>query len=135
MAVATAIFGACAASSIPVSHAAEAASATDDSGTEAASLTAAQKAKKSQKQVANENVLEEVVVHGFVSSLQNSLAIQKNSDSIVEAISAQEIGQLPGTSIADALGRLPGVAVQMVNGRPQEISIHGMSSDFITTLV
>lgn len=135
MAVATAIFGACAASAMPVSHAAEAVSATDDSGTEAASQTADQKDKKSQKQVANENVLEEVVVHGFVSSLQNSLAIQKNSDSIVEAISAQEIGQLPGTSIADALGRLPGVAVQMVNGRPQEISIHGMSSDFITTLV
>jgi iron complex outermembrane receptor protein len=50
-------------------------------------------------------------------------------------VSAQEIGQLPGTSIADALGRLPGLAVQMFNGRPQQISIHGLSADFDVTQV
>ncbi|MDE2052331.1 MAG: TonB-dependent receptor plug domain-containing protein, partial [Gammaproteobacteria bacterium] len=135
MAVATAIFGACAAGAMPVSHAAQAASAADAGGTQAAAQASDQDGKKSKKQVANENVLQEVVISGFVSSLQNSIAIQKNSDSIVEAISAQQIGRLPGTSIADALGRLPGLSTQMVNGRPQQLSIHGMSSDFITTLV
>src|ERR1700719_785491 len=134
-AVATAIFGACSASAISVSHAAEAASATDDKDNQAESQNTDQKNKNGQKQVANEDKLDEVVVRGFVSSVQNSIAIQKNSDSIVEAISAQQIGQLPGTSIADALGRLPGLATQMVNGRPQQLSIHGMSSDFISTLV
>ena len=134
MAIATAIFGACAAGATPVSHAAQAASATDDNGAQAASQTADQDQKKSKKQVANENMLQEVVVSGYVSSLRNSIAIQKNSDSIVEAVSAQQIGQLPGTSIADALGRLPGLSTQMVNGRPQQLSIHGMSSDFISTL-
>ena len=135
MAVATAIFGACAAGAMPVSHAAQAATAAGDNGGQVTPTAADQEAAKGKKQVANENVLHEVVISGFVSSLQNSIAIQKNSDSIVEAVSAQQIGQLPGTSIADALGRLPGLATQMVNGRPQQLSIHGMSSDFITTTV
>jgi iron complex outermembrane receptor protein len=131
MAVATAIFGACAAGAMPVSHAAQAASPADDNSTQAASQTADQDRKKSKKEVANANLLQPVVINGFVSSLQNSVVIQKNSDSIVEAVSAQQIGQLPGTSIADALGRLPGVATQMFNGRPQLISINGFGPDFI----
>src|SRR5882757_7876404 len=69
MAVATAIFGACAASAIPVSHAAQAASVTDDNDTHAASQTADQnqtadqEQNKSKKEVANENTMQTVVVH------------------------------------------------------------------------
>jgi iron complex outermembrane receptor protein len=138
MAVATAIFGACAAGAMPASQAAQ---ATGDQAAQASSATATSsdatdqsKAKKS-KQVANESMLQPVVISGFVSSLQNSIAIQKNSDTIVEAVSSQEIGQLPGTSIADALGRMPGISAQYFNGRPQQISIHGLSADFDVTQV
>ncbi|MFI5274342.1 MAG: CocE/NonD family hydrolase [Ktedonobacterales bacterium] len=133
MAVATAIFGACAAGAMPVSHAAQATNPANDNGTPATAQSS-QPDQNSKKQVANENKLQEVVISGYVSSLQNAVAVQKNSDSIVEAVSAQQIGLLPGTSIADALGRLPGLSTQMVNGRPQQLSIHGMSSDFISTL-
>jgi len=146
MAVATAIFGACAAGAMSVSHAQNASAGGDNasqaaSGTQATSDTAAssdttdQSKNKDQTQVANETVLQPVVISGFVSSLQNSIAIQKNSDTIVEAVSSQEIGQLPGTSIADALGRMPGVSAQYFNGRPQQISIHGLSADFDITQV
>ena len=135
MAVATAVFGACAAGAMPVSHA-QAASSTSANGSQATPATPDQNQDKNKKaQVANEDLLQPVVISGFVSSLQNSIAIQKNSDSIVEAVSAQEIGQLPGTSIADALGRLPGVSAQYFNGRPQQISIHGLSADFDITQV
>jgi iron complex outermembrane receptor protein len=135
MAVATAIFGAWAGGAMPVSHAAQAASSASDNGTQTPTDTTEQDKKKSKEQVANEDLLQPVVISGYVSSLQNSIVIQKNSDSIVEAISAQEIGQLPGTSIADALGRLPGVSAQYFNGRPQQISIHGLSADFDVTQV
>jgi len=145
MAVATAIFGACAAGAMPVSHAGQAASAASDAQSDNQSDNSAQATPttgqdqtangNSQKQVANENLLQPVVISGFVSSLQNSIAIQKNSDTIVEAVSAQDIGQLPGTSIADALGRMPGVSAQYFNGRPQQISIHGLSADFDVTQV
>jgi iron complex outermembrane recepter protein len=137
MAVATAIF---AAGAMPVSHAAQAAS---DNGSQSTSSTTASSSasdqdkskSKSKKQVANESMLQEVVVSGFVSSLQNSIAIMKNSDTIVESVTSQEIGQLPGTSIADALGRMPGISAQYFNGRPQQISVHGLSADFDVTQV
>ncbi|MEI7037975.1 TonB-dependent receptor [Fulvimonas yonginensis] len=76
-----------------------------------------------------------VEVNGFVSSIQNSTALKRNSDAIVEAVSAEQIGKLPGVSIADTLGRLPGLAVQTVSGRPQVVSIHGLGPDFSTALV
>jgi len=134
MAVATAIFGACAAGAMPVSHA-QTKSAADDNAAQAASPSTEQDQNKTKKEVANEDQLQTVVIQGFVSSLQNSIAIQKRSDTIDEVISAQEIGQLPGTSIADALSRVPGLAVQEYNGRPQQLTIHGLSADFDVTLV
>ncbi|HET9106072.1 MAG TPA: TonB-dependent receptor, partial [Steroidobacteraceae bacterium] len=130
MAVATAIFGACVAAALPLAHAQGATAPAKDTGTQAVAA-----GKKSKKKVANENLLQEVVVNGFISSIQNSIAIQKNSNSIVEAVSAEDIGKLPGTSIASALGRLPGLAMQMVSGRPQEVAIHGLGEDFSTGLL
>src|SRR5262249_45049751 len=68
----------------------------------------------------------EVVVTGIRKSLQDSVAIKRQSDSIVEAISAEDIGKLPDESIAAALPRLPGLAGQRVGGRYQDISIRGL---------
>ncbi|MEW5833481.1 MAG: TonB-dependent receptor [Pseudomonadota bacterium] len=79
--------------------------------------------------------LQAVEVSGFISSLENSTAVKRNANSIVEAVSAEQIGKLPGVSIADTLGRLPGLAVQTVSGRPQVLTIHGLGPDFSTALV
>ncbi|MBS0380846.1 MAG: TonB-dependent receptor [Proteobacteria bacterium] len=93
-----------------------------------------EKAKK-QEQKKETVQLEAINVHGYAGSVQNSTAIKRNSDEIVEAVSAEQIGKLPGTSIADALGRLPGLAVQTLSGRPQVLTIHGLGPDFSTALV
>ncbi|WEN14656.1 TonB-dependent receptor [Rhodanobacter sp. AS-Z3] len=79
--------------------------------------------------------LQAVEVNGFVSSIENSTALKRNASSIVEAVSAEQVGKLPGVSIADTLGRVPGLAVQTVNGRPQVLTIHGLGPDFSTALV
>lgn len=79
--------------------------------------------------------MEAVQVNGFISSIENSTALKRNADTIVEAVSAEQVGKLPGVSIADALGRLPGLAVQTLNGRPQVLSIHGLGPDFSTALI
>ncbi|TAM92415.1 MAG: TonB-dependent receptor, partial [Rhodanobacteraceae bacterium] len=93
--------------------------------------------KKNEKQEAKKQIteLQAINVHGYAGSLQNATAIKRNSDEIVEAVSAEQIGKLPGTSIADTLGRLPGLAVQTLNGRPQVLTIHGLGPDFSTALV
>lgn len=77
----------------------------------------------------------EIVVSGIRFSLTNSLNVKRNNESIVEAISAEEIGKLPDVSIAESIARLPGLAAQRVGGRAQSISLRGFSPDFTTTFL
>ncbi|WP_297513778.1 TonB-dependent receptor [uncultured Caulobacter sp.] len=84
---------------------------------------------------ADDDTVEAVVVTGIKASIQNSINIKKNETSIVEAISAEDIGKLPDVSIAESIARLPGLAAQRVNGRAQVISIRGLAPDFTTTLL
>ena len=53
-----------------------------------------------------------IVVTGIRRSLQDSIQIKRNSASVVEAVSAEEIGKLPDVSIAESIARLPGIAAQ-----------------------
>lgn len=77
----------------------------------------------------------EVVVTGIRRGIADSIAVKKNETSIVEAVSAEDIGKLPDVSIAESIARLPGLAAQRVNGRAQVISIRGLAPDFTTTLL
>lgn len=78
---------------------------------------------------------EEVVVTGLRAGLESSINTKRDETSIVEAVSAEDIGKLPDTSIAESIARLPGLAAQRVNGRAQVISIRGLAPDFTTTLL
>lgn len=80
-------------------------------------------------------VLDEVIVTGLRRGLANSITVKRNETSIVEAVSAEDIGKLPDVSIAESIARLPGLAAQRVNGRAQVISIRGLAPDFTTTLL
>src|SRR6476619_7100625 len=77
--------------------------------------------------------VEEVVVTGIRKSIEDSIGVKKNESSIVEVVSAEDIGKLPDASIAEAIGRLPGIAAQRTNGRAQTLSIRGLGPDFTVT--
>lgn len=79
--------------------------------------------------------LDTVQVTGIRRGIENAIAIKQDATSVVEAISAEDIGKLPDVSIAESLGRLPGLAAQRVAGRAQVISVRGLSPDFATTLL
>jgi iron complex outermembrane receptor protein len=79
--------------------------------------------------------VEEIVVTGLRRGLADSIATKRRETSIVEAVSAEDIGKLPDVSIAESIARLPGLAAQRVNGRAQVISIRGLAPDFTTTLL
>ena len=81
---------------------------------------------------ADDNV---IVVTGIRASLAASEKIKRNNSTIVEAISAEDIGKLPDVSIADSLARLPGVTAQRLEGRDQRLSIRGLGPDFGVTLL
>jgi iron complex outermembrane recepter protein len=80
---------------------------------------------------ADENI-EVISVTGIRRSLQESQSLKMSSSSIVEAISAEDIGKLPDVSIAESLARLPGVSAQRLDGRANVISIRGLGPDFTT---
>ena len=71
----------------------------------------------------------EVVVTGIRSSLANAQAIKRNSDTVVDAVTAQDIGALPDRSVTEALQRVPGVAISRFAGGndPDHFSVEGSS--------
>ncbi|UGQ45380.1 TonB-dependent receptor [Massilia endophytica] len=76
-----------------------------------------------------------VTVSGIRRGIEDAISVKKDATSIVEAISAEDIGKLPDVSIAESIARLPGLAAQRVAGRAQVISVRGLSPDFATTLL
>lgn len=79
----------------------------------------------------NAQVLDTIVVKGIRASLQRSQAVKQNATSVVEAISAEDIGKLPDSSIAESLARLPGLAGERRAGRTSGISVRGFREDFV----
>lgn len=79
--------------------------------------------------------LDKVEVIGIRRSIATSVETKNEATSIVEAVSAEDIGKLPDISIADSISRLPGLTMQRVDGRGQVIHIRGMSEQFAGTLL
>lgn len=95
----------------------------------------AQTAAPATAPAAAEPAIQSVVVSGIRRGIEDAISVKKDSSSIVEAISAEDIGKLPDVSIAESISRLPGLAAQRVAGRAQVISVRGLSPDFATTLL
>ncbi|HAO17033.1 TonB-dependent receptor plug domain-containing protein, partial [Alteromonas sp. AO-Serp] len=77
--------------------------------------------------------VEIIQVSGIRGSLMRAQAVKMDNDSIVEAISAEDIGKLPDSSIAESLARLPGLSGERVGGRTSGISVRGFKEDFTGT--
>ncbi|UTA47224.1 TonB-dependent receptor [Simiduia sp. 21SJ11W-1] len=75
--------------------------------------------------------LEEIEVLGIRRSLENALDIKRDADTVVEAISAADMGGLPDMSIADALARLPGITFDRTGGQAGRIQLRGMGSGYV----
>src|SRR5690606_14426840 len=73
--------------------------------------------------------LDTVLVTGIRRGIEDAISTKRDATSIVEAISAEDIGKLPDVSIGESISRLPGVSAQRVAGRAQVISVRGLSPD------
>lgn len=76
---------------------------------------------------------QDIVVTGLRASLERAQALKRNNSSVIEAVSAEDIGKLPQSSVADSLGRLAGVAGERRAGRVSGISVRGFREDFVGT--
>ncbi|WP_114953796.1 TonB-dependent receptor [Sphingosinicella terrae] len=73
---------------------------------------------------------EEILVTGIRASLDRAIDIRRNSDGIVDAISAEDIGKFPDTNLAESLQRIPGVSISRVNGEGSEVTVRGFGGAF-----
>ena len=86
---------------------------------------------------AQQQQVETITITGIRKGIEDAISVKKNSDSIVEAISAEDIGKLPDTTVAESISRLPGVAAQRnkSTGKLSAVSVRGLSPDFNGTLL
>lgn len=89
----------------------------------------------------NEPVAQRVEVTGIRASREQSLAQKRSADSIVEVITAEDLGKLPDKNVADAVQRIPGVNISSMAGgeggfsENDRVSIRGTSPSLTQTLI
>jgi iron complex outermembrane recepter protein len=74
--------------------------------------------------------LEEVVVTGLRSSLQQSVEIKRSAIGAVDAIATEDLGKLPDQNVAESLQRINGVTIERNRGDGQFISVRGLGPQF-----
>ncbi|PKG66725.1 MULTISPECIES: TonB-dependent receptor [Pseudoalteromonas] len=85
---------------------------------------AAQENKNSQ----HTKDMEVIEVRGIRSSMAENLDVKRMSGSVVDAITAEDIGKFPDKNVADSLQRVPGVVIERDGGEGSSVSIRGLSS-------
>ncbi|MDP3749382.1 MAG: TonB-dependent receptor [Phenylobacterium sp.] len=74
----------------------------------------------------DETQIEEVVVTGIRGSIIKSLEAKRTADSVVDVITAEDIGKLPDQNIAESMSRISGVAITRKDGEGNTFSIRGI---------
>lgn len=82
-----------------------------------------------------DDFFEEIVVTGFRSRLKANLDQKRFSDSVLDGISAEDIGKFPDKNIADSLQRVTGVSITRDFGEGEKISIRGTAPGLNRTLL
>lgn len=78
--------------------------------------------------------MDEVVVTGTRAIIQDSISLKRESTTIVDGLSASEIGDLPALSIGEALETITGASSHRENGGATEISIRGLGPFLSSTV-
>lgn len=76
---------------------------------------------------------DEIVVTGLRESLRSSQNLKRNSDQIVDAIVAEDIGKLPDIAVSDTAARIPGIQVERSGGEASRVLLRGLDRFNYTT--
>ncbi|MCK0127355.1 TonB-dependent receptor [Erythrobacter sp. F6033] len=76
-----------------------------------------------------------IVVTGIRGTIQGSIEEKRNSTEVFDALSANEIGDLPALSIGEALETLTGAGSHREQGGATEISIRGLGPFLSSTVI
>ncbi|MDZ4319945.1 MAG: TonB-dependent receptor plug domain-containing protein, partial [Phenylobacterium sp.] len=98
----------------------------------AASAAMAQSGAQSQQDVTE---VDEVVVTGIRASLQQSLETKRSSNSIIDVVTAEDVGRFPSSNVAEAITIIPGVTIDREFGQGEKVSILGTDPALNRTLL
>jgi iron complex outermembrane receptor protein len=85
--------------------------------------------------------VQEVVVTGIRASVEESLTLKKESTSVIDVITAEDIGKMPDKNVADSLKRVPGVTISSASANEggfdenDRVSMRGTSPSLTQTLI
>ena len=68
----------------------------------------------------------DIIVRGFREALQSAQDLKRSSDSIVDAVVAEDIGKLPDNNGAEVLARIPGVQITRTYDEGSEVLVRGL---------
>lgn len=71
-----------------------------------------------------------IVVTGVRAALNEAIAIERASNTVVSVLTADDAGQFADQNVAESLQRIPGVTIQRVEGEGRTIQVRGLSSNF-----
>lgn len=74
-----------------------------------------------------------IVVTGLRRSLQSARNIKRNSQQVIDAVVAEDIGKLPDITVSDTAARIPGVQVERSGGEANRVLVRGLDERFYAT--
>lgn len=77
----------------------------------------------------------EIIVTGQRRSLEDAVNRQRDSDFVIAALSADDVGSLPDQNVAEAARRLPGISVQNDQGEGRFIVLRGLDANLNATTI
>ena len=90
-------------------------------------------AQDTPEEVADDD--ETIVVTGIRATIQGSISEKRESTEVFDALSAEEIGDIPALSIGEALETLTGAGSHREQGGATEISIRGLGPFLSSTVI
>lgn len=121
------------AQSTDAAAAAPAAAPATTAATSSAQQGAPATAPSPADQAASANSANTVLVTGYRYSIEKSLDQKRDANSIVEVVTAEDVGKFPDKNVADALQRVPGVIITRSGGEGKNVSVRGLSSELTLT--
>ena len=80
-------------------------------------------------QASSPGEVEVVVSRGIRNAIKSTIATKRQSNQIVDSVTAEDVGKLPDATVGDVLQRVPGVQVAKTFGEAGLVVIRGLQSN------
>ncbi|NKB16230.1 MAG: TonB-dependent receptor [Sphingomonadales bacterium] len=76
---------------------------------------------------ATEDSSEDIIVSGYLQSIENAQSRKRDAETIIDSVTAEDIGALPDRSVTETLQRIPGVSINRFAAGvdPDHFSVEG----------